>query len=394
MKLFFIIGLGITSLLGQLAGSLNLPPAVELEEGFIGPQEESIFMGTHLSAAHGEQKLEVVGVGQTGIIVQNGNEIETLEGIDAFFFKRSIRYSDRWIRIEELRVKPFNTKAYRFIEQNRAAVALQMSRQDLMQQSLMKDVSPPIGVSADGGETAAVEGAMSQTTQDNLQSFQAANDFVNQLADDLGGGEGSFDALRISMQLEPDRPIDDCYLFLVARYKTLNEPEAIEANHLGLHKIGDLEPGQTTRALFAFKGFPPNCHIIDMRYHFFIGGEEIPTNYSYQRILVDGEQAFDFLYADYISQEHEENREPRLFRRILVDDSDLNQFTTIRETALSLTIREDGSAEWLDPEKAAPEYKDKIQGLILASRFLPAVYDNQLVEQTISIQLGDLMELN
>lgn len=226
----------------------QVPEMEPIEEGFQEPYEDSIFMGIELSSIIEEESLPVVQVTRSAVHLENGSG-EMISGVGGSYqFKKSIRFSDAWIKLEDFRVFPFSIAGYQALRNMQTAMALEEGQQNLADENIRKEVqleTAPRGTSG-GSRTeqdwARLNRASEQTTMSQA-NLEALSDYTANANTQLGDSGGGFDSLRIAFSYYPARDLADAYVFIIARYDFTEKQKRISANKLALVPLGDLKGG-------------------------------------------------------------------------------------------------------------------------------------------------------
>jgi hypothetical protein len=393
-------------LLNPAAGATQVVPEAELLlDGFVEPVEQSIFMGMELAVIRDEEKFPIVRLKDKQLFVENKGRIEPVREADEFFWKTTILHSDNWIRIQDLNVIPGYSKMKEEMKQYQDMDSFSEMTDFMSQLSL----TAAVGAVQFEGEMSGMSPAMTGVDSFDSSSFvshaedmAAAADSFSDMSDERRDAMSAaaqdrtlFDFLRIQLEVTPGQTVEEGYLLVIAKYYG---PEASQGDeyeiNVKLFECPVLESGKSTQLDFLFGGFPVGPKIGEMTYHFFSGSDEIPTNYSYQRMLLEEDQVFDFLYADYVTREVEEDKQPALFKKVKVDASwNETIIQGLADVPLSLRVLPDGSSEIIELEVEGKSLREKVEAVVRECKFFPAIQSDELVEAEVSLRLRDLLEI-
>ncbi len=358
-------------------------------------------MGLTMAVVRDEDEFPVQGLDEKTLYILEEGEVSPIQPTDELFWKHEIRFSDNWIKIESLDVTPASSKVMEEMTKYQDTMGVLDNAQFHAELALSQEmgvIQTSGQALAAGMDPAAMEAMMEDTSNYNLgvmSDYQGIQDYADNKQGDVKDLSMQFDHLRVRMQVQPGQSVEDVFLVAIAKYYP---PEAQTGSdyeyNVKLFECPPLVAGETNDFFFLFGGFPFGPKIGEISYHFYSGGDEIPSNYSYQRILLDKEQAFDFLYADYVSKEDTRDSEPRLFQKIKApDDWSPVVKDGLAEASVAIRVLPDGSIQIVEMDVEDSILREKLETALVQCRFFPKIKADELVEAEVELRISDLMEI-
>lgn len=331
-------------------------------------------------------------------IVRDGRVVALSPPVD-LTFKKAIRHSDRAIRLYEFETVPYSSEVADRLSRYSAAISQRNAQaaqvdQAIAAQANLVSVSPdvPDGFNIEMAYAQA-QANMGTNTSGLMSDLRGTEESLQTMREELGEGghNESFDALAIKVKIRPSQDLDHCYLFVRATYLEPGD-KPVEARdelyRIHFEELGHLKAGREYPKQFMMGGFPPGPRITEMSYHLYSGTEEIPSDFSEQRILVSEDEAYDFLFADLFSQSAPVNAEPRLFKPLSLEAAGIDLPPAApEETRLALTVRADGAVSDIVVENSPAGAEADVLALASRLRFLPAMEDGVPVDRRVRFPL-------
>lgn len=375
------------------------PPAGEADESL----PDSVFMGVVLNTRIMDEVIPVLDYRAGQWVAGDPESPRVMNKLPVIEMRKTIRHSDNFIAVSDLETTRMSTEAFqqaRRVSSAQAAIASTRARMDNMMARREEQAARLTG--AEAPETVEVfSNSIDSLSQQISQAQTEIESFEETMGNVDGGAFGTaqtFDQLRIEFTVEPRETIRSCYLVTRILYHSnpqlspnLDPEEVRGAYHI--KEIGDLPAGEPTRVGFNLTGFTAGPRIIESNYHFFSGDDEIPSDFSSQRIPVTEEEAFDFVYADYVAQAGDRDRLPALFKRLPVDPLlSMASKDELRAADVQYTVTPMGFAEAIVVSGVDGAAAEALRAFIRErARFFPALEDGLPVERSRSHPLAELV---
>lgn len=363
---------------------------------------DSIFLGMDLHVILEDQEYPLLYFEKGKYVFEKDGEYQALPAPVDINFKKTIRHSDRFARLTDFKSEPYSSEILELINRYSDALAHQANQQTKMDRTMSVQVSQ-VNSSADVPGALGIglqesfdqqQANLAKTTADmaaDINSFQGA---IRDLEERMmaGSHQDHFDALILQLKLRPQETLTHCYLFVRATYTDPNaeNPEETKYN-IKFVDVGDMEANREHEVRFIMTGFPKGPRITDMSYHLFSGPDEVPTDYSEQRLSLSEKEAYDFLYADLFSGGAHQDADPELFKLLpfQLAREHLREETLAR-AELSLLIQADGEFRPLEIRNCPEEELPAVREILAKARFLPAVEDGLPVDRRVSFPLNSI----
>ncbi len=355
---------------------------------------DSIFMGMMVTVKVGDQFLPVVGFETGRWLVDDGGTQRWVSYRSTVTVKKSIKHSDRFISIYDLSTSPLSSEKQLYIDKFNQTMA-RLAQEELNMRNLVAgrdfpNMTADQEAAFDRGDLSGLEGDLAT----NIDSFR---DQLEALENDIADTEDRFDALRVNLKLKPRETLENCYLIVRARYlpnrdydPELHEEGLRSAMHA--QEIGRLAGGEERKLSFILSGFTRGPQIQEMSYHLYSGPKEIPTDFSEQRLPLSEAEAFDFLYADFVSSLGDHSHSPQLFKP-LKRDHFLAYMTEdeLNRAIARLQINLMGFVDKVDLDIPDPAIQAKVEELLRQAKFFPAAEGGVPIDSSMSAPLAQLI---
>ncbi len=366
---------------------------------------DSIFMGMNLFVEVDGVEYPMVGFKSGLHLYYKDGQLEGAPRPAKINFRKSIRHSDQFASLFDFETRPYSTEVARLMERYMDAIQQQMNFTQPLEYSLqsLSNLSAGGGMGPAGMSNVDAEiqrnqqVAVSQATAAVSTSSASLNNMQSMargIEQEIGekSHEEHFDTLLISLKFQPEEDLEDCYLFVRAKYLDGNgaNPEE-EAFNIQIAEIGNIQAGETNPVHFAMTGFPEGPQILEMSYHLFSGDREVPTEYSEQRIHLSEEEAYDFLYADLFTELDPPDTDPSLFKLLSREVVPASLTTEkSRSIRVSLLVTAMGEVDQVQILNCPDELVSDVERVIIEAKFLPAVEDGTPVDRQVEFVLDDI----
>ena len=361
---------------------------------------DSIFLGMNLFATVGEEQVPLITYKNRQHFVEIDGEIVALRPPVEFTFKKAIRHSDRFIEMFDFDSVAYSAEVAEELSLYSDAIS-QRNAQAAPIEELIGAQANMIGFGqgSPGGVTTqgvmAAQARLGANTSSRISDMRSTEQAMGDIMLNMGDKRSSenFDALVVSLKIRPDSDLEDCFLFARATYfnprsDAPNEP----IYNIQFVEIGDLKAGKVYPKRFQIGGFPPGPQVMNVSYHLYSNGKEIPSDYSEQRIELTESEAYDFLYADLFSDTQPDNAEPRLFKPIPFSSApDLLTDDILANAYLKFDITGSGNLENLTIGGCPPEAKPELYAWLETLRFLPALEEGIPVDRAVTVPLSQIV---
>ncbi len=364
---------------------------------------DAIFMGVHLQAQLGEDFIPIAGYDEGAWLIDSSKGLQSLPPNTIVHMRKILRHSERFAKLYDIEVLPISSEEMNKVRAMNIARQEMVSQQDRLDQLIVIqaggsedqlvgqdfDTTNEPSVLADPGVD-----EMISNTQDNIDAFQSAFEAAEE---GIYEPDEQFDILRTRVKLEARSDLNDC--FIIARIKFHSNPkfspELDAEEERGLYQvfpIGNLIAGREKTITFALSGFPPGPDIIETQYHLFSESREVPTNFSDQLITVSSDEAFDFLYADFVSREDLIDQPPHQFKPLPKSTADhLLPNTALDSIKLNIRVNPMGYVDEISIIDSPAPLKDEVIDFLKTAKFFPAIQGGLPTDQEIQLSLQDLL---
>ena len=154
-----------------------------------------------------------------------------------------------------------------------------------------------------------------------------------------------------------------------------------------------MKAGESKELSCEIAELPSRIEVERMAYHFFSRGEEIATNQSDQRRILNEEETYDYLLHQYLTVSQGKSRGPSLFKPI--KKTDLSSFVgndALPTVIVSVLIDEQGKVSQADVQSGLTEWQDEVCQLVKQVRFFPSLKEGQPVELRIKLRLAQIAQ--
>jgi hypothetical protein len=340
-------------------------------------------------------------------LYEKDGEYRTVPSPAKVNFKKSIRHSEHFVQMSDFQSTPYSTEVMELQYQYSSVVSQQGVREQQLDFALKNQVGgnaniqtlAPIG-SPDAGvadDVAILQNNAATGLSGLRDNASLMNESLRGIEEDLAEKthETHFDALIVSLRLEPDRDLQECYLFARASYFHPDEedPDALLYN-IQLTGVGDLLAGEPKPVRFVMTDFPQGPKITEMTYHLYSGDREISTDFSEQRITLSEAEAYDFLYADLFTEVDPPDTDPELFKLLPASLVPVGLSPgVVTEARVSLPVLATGDVDNIEVSRCPEESRAPLEALVRQARFLPAVEEGNPVDRQVTFALADIIAL-
>ncbi len=376
-----------------IAAYMVPPPLVGQRPPSVSPEEEptlqdSIFFGIQIIAILEEKEFPVIHYeNDTPFVQVAGKRVPTPPNA-VFKWKRAIKHSESFLPVLTLKAEPRSTR-FNELSESYIQANMDMDRQATISEMAQSGEDPRM-LMGEGAHRYMSAEAMGLVAQDNIAQLEETQREIDR---ELDESLKQFDALGIVLEMKPEEPLEDCYLFVRVKYREQGTgPEAIQ--QLGrFFELKDLHPNDRNRHFIEVTGLPEGPIIEETNYFFFSGEKEIPTDFSEQRMLLTEAEAFDFLYADFISNSETSTQSPSLFKSLSRSEA-LSRVSpdTISKAIVSLEVDPLGEVTVLSVQGVPPSDQAILTSLVSTRKFFPALNTGVPVSEQIEIPFSSLLE--
>jgi hypothetical protein len=370
----------------------DLPPPEEA-------LEDSIFLGADIQIMEGKTPYQVTDFADHKWRARSGNKEKHFSPKAGVTIKKTLKHSDQFIELSGLEAQPFSTEAQNRLDAYGETVA-QIAQQQSNIDSLLAGMGPKDPTMAQAGvdwtETSSTQ-VMSRVEASESE-MRIYEDMLQFNEDEIAESTEKFDGLQVRFTAESPVDLDRCFVLVLAKYRP-NEEFTPNLDDYDLRtlfhaeEIGKLEAGRPQTLQFLVTGFTKGPLIEEMSYHIYSRGKEIPSAYSSQRLPLTASEAFDFLYADYVSQADGKNEPPRPFKRL--DPSDLQAVLSPGEIAkarVRFLVDSGGYVRNARIQGVSGRAKEEqVAALVEQLFFFPALNDGIPEDRELRMELTELV---
>ena len=356
------------------------------EAPFDSIPQNAMYGGLVLSVEENGEQLPVLGFREDQYLIRREGEIVGV-GVEANLqVQARPKFANRYIQITDLNVTPRKSQQEDYLNTIRAI------EREIVRQEQILDMYRARGLGSFGALPPGTTVPSGQSTDDIIfqteDRINELRDQINDMDDQLMNRDELVDSLFIRFDLFSETPVEDPFFVVVATFTKPSDGDDTPYLNIFTKGLNDIEPGVSERIRFQMGGFPENFNVVRMGYHLFSGREEIPNSLTEEIMAMTDEEAYEYLYGQYVANFEGPDRRPQLFKPLLrhkfVEVISENSLEAIR-LKLAITAKGETSVESISG--AESDELVLLREMLAELRFLPAMEDGIPVDRSVNVSL-------